>query len=190
MDQDKTLTTEQSLYIITEMIDQAKGKVRENSIYFIIWGVVITLANLGMFSLMLMEYRYPYISWSIAVPAWIITIYTTWRQSKKARTNSHLDRISGSLWLSFGVIIFTLVAFGKLINYQLNPVILLLSALPTFVSGIIIKFKPLIFGGFSFWLLGIACFLVGGPWQFLVGALAVIVGFLIPGIILRNKREN
>jgi hypothetical protein len=76
------------------------------------------------------------------------------------------------------------------INWQLNPVIMLMSTIPTVVSGVLIKFRPLIIGGVCFWVFGILCFLVPDPWQFLVGAVAVIVGYLIPGFMLRYKKEN
>jgi hypothetical protein len=188
--EDENLTTEESLNIITEMINKAKGNVKENSVYFLLWGVVIAIANLGMFMLIQLDYSRPYLIWLIALPAWGLTIYTGYKQSKKARSTSHLDRISVWLWFSFGIIIFTLVGFGKMINYQLNPVILLFSAIPTVVSGVIIKFRPLIIGGIIFWLMGIACFLVGGPWQFLIGAFAVTAGYLIPGFMLKYKKVN
>ena len=190
MKTDETLTTQESLSIITEMINNAKGNVKENSIYFLLWGSVIALANLGMFTLIQMNYRHPYLVWLIALPAWVITMYTAYKQGKKNRNTSHLDRISAWLWFSLGIIIFTLVGFGKMINFQLNPVILLVSAMPTLVSGIIIKFRPLVIGGVSFWILGMICFLVGNPWQYLVGAVAVTIGYLIPGMMLRNKKDN
>lgn len=100
---------------------------------------------------------------------------------------THLDRIHLWMWLCFGVVIFTLVGFGKFLNYQLNPVILLISALPTLLSGVMIKFKPLMVGGIFFWVCGLLSFMVGSPWQFLVGAVAVTVGYIIPGILLRKK---
>jgi hypothetical protein len=137
--EDDSLTTQQSLVIITEMINNAKGNVKENSI---------------------------------------------------ARSTSHLDRISAWLWFSFGIVIFTLVAFGRTINWQLNPVIMLMSTIPTIVSGIVIKFRPLIIGGIGFWFFGILCFIVPEPWHFLIGALAVTVGYLIPGFLLRYKQQD
>lgn len=188
--EDEALTTQQSLEIITEMISKAQGNVKENGIYFLLWGSVVAIANLGMFTLIQLHYRHPYIVWLIVLPAWIITIYIGYRKRKQSRVASHLDRISTWLWFSFGIAIFTLIAFGGKINYQLNPVILLISAVPTIVSGVIIKFRPLIIGGISFWVFGILCFLAGDPWQFLLGALAVILGYLVPGFMLRYKKEN
>lgn len=185
--ENQILSTEQSLDIITKMIRQAHGNVKRNSIYLILWGMVITVANVGMFTLMWIQYPKPYLIWLIAIPAWIATIYISYKHGKSASVSSHLDRINAFLWFSYGIIIFTVVVFGFKISYQLNPVILLMSAIPTFVSGTIIKFRPLAIGGILFWVFGIICFLVDGPWQYLVGAIAVTTGYLVPGLMLRNK---
>jgi hypothetical protein len=187
---DESLTTQQSLNIITEMINNAKGNVKENSIYFLLWGTVIAIADIGMFTLIKVNYPHPYIVWLMAIPAWIVTMITGYRQGKRARVTSHLDRISAWSWFTFGIVIFTLVIFGRVINWQLNPVIMLMSTIPTVVSGVLIKFRPLIIGGVCFWVFGILCFLVPDPWHFLVGAVAVTVGYLIPGFMLRYKKEN
>lgn len=186
---DEALTTQQSLAIITEMINLTKGNIRNNSVYFLLWGSVIALANLGMFALLMAHYPRPYVVWIIVIPAWLITLYLGYRQSKRQRMATHLDRINMWMWLCFGVVIFTLVAFGKAVNYQLNPIILVISALPTLLSGVIIKFRPLVVGGVCFWICGALSFVLGSPWQPLLGALAVTVGYIIPGILLRIKKE-
>ena len=187
--ENQILTTQQSLDIITKMIRQAHGNVKRNSVYLILWGLVITLANLGMFVLMWVEYPMPYLVWLITVPAWILTIYISYRHGKNAVARSHFDRINAFLWYSYGIIIFTIIVFGYKINFQLNPVILLVSAIPAFVSGTIIKFRPLAIGGILLWVFGILCFLVGGPWQYLLAAIAVTCGYLIPGLMLRNNPD-
>jgi hypothetical protein len=187
--ENQTLTTQQSLDIITKMIRQAHGNTKRNSVYLILWGLVITVANVGMFTLMWMEYARPYLIWLITLPAWILTIYISYRHGKTSTATSHFDRINALLWYSYGVIIFTIIAFGFKINYQLNPVILLVSAIPAFISGIIIKFRPLAIGGILFWVFGILCFLVDGPWQYLIGAIAVTTGHLVPGLMLRNNPD-
>jgi hypothetical protein len=184
------LSPQQSLDIITSMISQAKGNVRMKSFYFLLWGWVVMLANVGMFTLYQFHYRHFYIVWLLAIPAWILSFYKSYRHRRADQSPTHLDRISGWLWTAFGIIIFTLVAFGYKINFQLNPVILLVCAIPTFVSGIIIKFKPLIIGGILFWIFGIICFLIPMPYQFLAGAAAIACGYLVPGYILKNKQED
>lgn len=184
------LTTTQSLDIITKMIQEAKGNVTKNSIYLLLWGFVTIAANVGMFVLMNAAYPQPFLVWFITIPAWIATIIIAFKSSRSSRTTSHLDRINACLWFSYGVAVFGIVAFGYKINFQLNPIILIMSSVPAFVSGIIIRFRPLIVGGILFWIFGIACFLVVGPWQYLVGAIAVLVGYVVPGVMLRNKNWN
>jgi len=187
--ENQILTTAESLDIITKMIQQAQGNVKKNSIYLILWGMVITAANVGMFTLLWIEYPRPYLVWLISIPSWIATIYISYKQEKKTKATSHLDQVNAILWFTYGIIVFTIVVFGNKINYQLNPIILLISALPTMVSGIIIKFRPLVIGGILLWIFGIVCFLVVGPWQYLVGAIAVAAVHLIPGSMLRSKAD-
>ena len=125
------LTARESLDLIAAMIRQAKGNVQRNNFYFLLWGWVVVLANLGMYTLQIVKYEHPYVVWVITIPAWTFTLYKIFRSKKEQRANTHFDRISAWLWLSYGVTIFALVFFGFKINFQLNPVILIVSAIPT-----------------------------------------------------------
>lgn len=58
----------------------------------------------------------------------------------------------------------------------------------TFVSGIIIRFKPLLVGGVIFWVAGTLCFIVSPLDQYLVGGAAMIFGYLIPGYMLSRAK--
>ena len=186
--EEENLSAQQSLDLITQMIQQAKGRVQQNSFYFLFWGWVVVLANLGMFILTQAGYERPYIVWAITIPAWIYSMYHGFKQGKRqGSASTHFDQISGSLWISFGIVIFTLVVFGYKINFQLNPVILLMSAIPTFSSGAILKFKPLMIGGILFWVCSIISFLIPMEFQPLIGAIALGCGYLIPGYMLKTK---
>lgn len=187
--EEENLSARQSLDIITSMIQEAKGKVQKNGFHFMLWGWVIVLANLGMYTLTKLGYPYPYIVWSITIPAWIISLYVGFKQGRSQGVTTHFDLVSLWLWVCFGICIFTLVAFGHKINYQLNPVILVISSIPTFVSGVLLRFKPLMLGGASFWVFGIICFLTTMETQPLVGAVAVFCGYLLPGYLLKNKKD-
>jgi hypothetical protein len=188
--QSTDLTAEQSLDIITSMIRQAQGNARRNSFYFLLWGWVVTLANLGMFFLSQMDYSRPYLVWLITIPAWILSLYRGFRQNRQERVHTHLDSISLALWFAFAVCIFTVIGFGHKINYQISPLILLICAIPTVVSGVVFRFRPLLAGGILFWISGIVCFQVGAAYQPLIGATAIIGGYLIPGYMLQRKKED
>jgi hypothetical protein len=184
----ENLSAQESLLIITRMINEAKGHLQKNSFYFLLWGWTIVIAQLSMFFLFRMEYAHPYIAWVITFPVWIFTMFRAFTKTKQTRTRTHFDAISGWLWTSFSIIIFTMVIFGGKINYQLNPIILLVTAMPTIVSGVILKFRPLIAGGIIFWICGIITFLVAIENQPLVGALAITFGYLVPGYLLQQKK--
>jgi hypothetical protein len=184
------LSAKESLDIITSMILEAKGNVQRNNFYFLLWGWIVVIANAGMYLLTKIGYEHPYIVWAITIPAWIFTIIKSFTRGKAARTSTHFDSISGWLWMAYGVTVFILVAFGSRINYQLNPVILLLSAIPTLVSGIILRFKPLIAGGVAFWIGGMVCFLVARDVQPLIGGATIVCGYLVPGYMLKNTKSE
>lgn len=182
------LTANESLSIITAMIQDAKGKVQRNSFFFLLWGWVAAIANIGFYFLIKADVERPYYIWAITIPAWIVTIWKMRQLRNRSRTKSHFDTITMSLWLSFGVIVVTVVFFGQKINYQLGPVILLLTSIPTFLSGIIVRFKPLVMGAVAFWLCGIISFLVPYETQPLVGGIAIIFGYLVPGYMLNSSK--
>lgn len=186
----KTLSTQESLQIITDMIRQAKGNFRNNSFYFQLWGGVVFLANLSIYALLTFtSYSNPYQVWLITLPAVAVTFWYGWRQGKKAQVVSHLEKVNAGMWVCYGLVVFTLILFGEKINWQLNPLILLLTAIPTLATGILLRFRPLIFGGIIFWISGILCFLVSFEAQHLLAALAIALGYLVPGFIL-NKKEQ
>lgn len=184
------LTAHQSLDIITSMIQQAQGNVRRKSFFFLFWGWIVVLANIGVYVLIQINYPMPYIVWSITIPAWIYTMYKARKLRKEGDLITHLDRITMWVWISYGICVFTFVGFGSKLNYQLNPLILTMGTIPTLVSGIILRFPPLLAGSGFLWSLGIVSFLVPIEFQNLVGALAVTCGYLIPGYILKGRKQN
>jgi hypothetical protein len=190
--ENQNLSAEQSLDLITQMIRQTQGKVQKSSFYFLLWGWVIAIANIGMYvTLEFTSYReYAPFWWLLPIPAWIVTMVYSSKQDKATPATSHLDRINMWLWICTGIAILPLVVFGEKINYQINPIVLCLVAIPTFVSGVIMRFKPLLAGGISFLVLSVVCFLVDDQTQYLVGGIAMMLGYLVPGYLLKFQKEQ
>lgn len=185
------LTPEKSLDLIGQMIAQAQGKLERNSFYFLLWGWIIAFCNFGVYALLkFTKYPHPYLVWMLAIPAWIITIFYSSRQSREAMVKTHLDRINLWLWIISGVAMGPIVLFGFKINFYINPLVLNMIAIPTFLTGIILKFRPLVFGGISFFLFCIVAFMVDPVTQYLIGGIAMICGYLVPGYLLRSAREK
>lgn len=187
----KPLSAEEGLGLISQIIQQSKGKLMDNSFYFLLWGWTIALCEFGMYALMkLTDYPHPYIVWLLPIPAWIVTMIYGHNQGRTAKVTSYYDRVNMWLWISFGIAILPVIIFMSRINFQINPIIMLITALPTFITGIMVRFKPLIIGGICFYVAAILCFVVDYQTQYLVSGIAIICGYLIPGYLLRSASRH
>jgi hypothetical protein len=190
--QPASLSPQQSLDLISQMIRQTKGNISESSFYFLLWGWVIASCNLGMY-LFIKFSPYPPGQaawvWTLTIPAWIITMVYASRQDRSKAVTTHLDKINMWLWLSLGFTILPSWIFGASVNWMVNAIVLMPVGMATFVSGVILRFRPLRWGGIVFWIAGTLCYLVGPIEQYLVGALAMLLGYIIPGHLLRKAQS-
>lgn len=188
---DKELTKEQSLQLITDMIGQAKRNfAKGGSFYFLLWGWVVMLANLGHYILSEhTSFKQFYMVWLITIPAAIITIVYSAKKDREARVKGHLDRMYGMIWLGVFLSVLIVLFFMGNVNANVNAIILTFAGLGTFLSGCMLRFNPLILGGVALWATSIIAFNLPVNDQYLVGAIGIIAGYLIPGYLLR-KAEN
>jgi hypothetical protein len=183
------LSPQQSLDLITSMINEAKGNVRSDSFYYLFWGWVLIVAHLGSFTLSKIEFAYPFAIWLIIIPAWIVSFVYGSRQTKiQNRSTTHLEKINITLWVSFGTLAIVIPFFGAFINYQINPIILLMGSITTVASGVILKFKPLMLGGLVFFVAGLVSFFFSHEQQSLIAALTIALGYLVPGYMLKSQQ--
>jgi len=187
---DKELTKEESLELITEMIGQAKRNfARGGSFYFLLWGWVVMLANIGHYILTVIDYSMPYIVWAATIPAGIASMVYGARIEKRMKVRSHLDRMYGFIWLGVFIGVVIILYFMANVNYNVNAIILTFAGLGTFLSGLMLRFSPLVIGGFALWISSIIAFNLPPNDQYLVGAVGILAGYLIPGYLLK-RAEN
>lgn len=182
------LSKDESLALITEMIGQAKRNVAKGgSFYFLLWGWVIALANLGHYLIDRFDwYEYPYIVWFLVIPAMIVTLVYSARRGSAAKIVSHYDRIYGQIWMAIFIAIMILLVFMAKLDFNHNAVILLFSGLGTYISGFLLRFKPLILGGIALAISAVIAFNVSVMDQYLVAAVGLVLGYLVPGYLLKR----
>ncbi len=186
------LSPERSLAIIESMIREAKGKVSNSSFHFLLWGWVIALCNFAMYYILSFT-SFPLYApavWAACIPAWIVTMIYGSRQGRANGVTTHLDRINMWLWISLVITICPVWIFGAKLNWMINALVLMPVGAATFVSGIIIQFRPLLAGGIVFWIAGFACYFLNPADQYLAGGAAMILGYLLPGYLLKYQKEN
>jgi len=188
---EKTLKPEESLQIIEKMINRTKCSLHENSFYFLLWGWIVLFGIIGHTILAhFTDFTKPYLVWLIIIPGIIANTIYGIRQGKKSGISSHIDLISFMIWIAFLVSYAIVLIFMSKFNYQVVPIIFLLAGNATFLSGIIIKFKPLIWGGIAFWLGVIALFLLPENLIIFVPPLVIILGYLVPGYLLKSQNNK
>ena len=193
MQTEDELSPEQSLEVIQSMITKAKTNLGENRFYFLMWGWVVMISILFQFILkVVVEYRHHYVGWILVIPAIIITIVYSSRQSKKEKVTTYVGMSMGYLWMGLGIsfsilsIIISQLPGGWLHGY---PFYILFYGLGTFVSGKILQFKPLVIGGVINWFLAIACLFVSFDYQLLITAVAILTSYIIPGYLIKSEKN-
>ncbi len=185
---------QESLKLIQEMIENAKSKLETSSFFYLLWGWLVLAGTLIHFGLLYTHYAYPYLAWPAVMLAGLIGTAIGVRKSKsKAKTRTYLATSMGFLWAGFSIMLFFILfsaMMGKLSWGMSNILIIALYGLSTFASGGMINFKPLIYGGIVNWLIAIASLFVAPQFTFISIALSIVVSYLIPGYLLRNKEKS
>lgn len=188
-------SAEESLKLINEMIAQAKQDYHNNSFYFLLWGWLLFFTGIGHYLLLQSEFM-PYANWLWLIQAAIGGTVSFFHGSKEDRKsgagNSHVNKTIMNIWLGFGLTLFFIIFSSGQMRINSIPFILLVTGMPTFLSGRILRFPALVWGGISFWLFGIAALYVPEQFTTLLFSAAIFCGYLVPGFALRSdeKRKN
>lgn len=96
------------------------------------------------------------------------------------------------LWIGMGISYFVLSMILSKIGWgsAVFPFFIMLYGLGTFVSGGFLKFRPLIIGGIIAWVLAIGAAYVEYDYQMLFGAIAILISYIIPAYMLRQKNKT
>jgi hypothetical protein len=196
--QEENISGEESLAIIESMINKAKNQFSENGFMYLLWGWVILFCSLAQFILKtVIDYPKHYLVWMLTWVAVLIQIIYLTRRERRRKVKTYTDDIVGYVWMTF-VILMVLTGFligrspGIRSETLITIIFLALYGMPTFLSGIILKFRPLVIGGICCWVLTIISVFVSPDYRLLFLAAAVVIAWIIPGYLLRARyrQEN
>lgn len=191
------LTPQQSLQLIESMINTAKNRFVENGHMYLVWGWAVFIGSIAQFVLLhVYKYDKHYMVWLLAVPVTLYMVYYIRRKHKTIRVVTYADSLLGYVWVTFGVVIFLIawvigIVMGGGYFVYITPLTLALYGMPVFLSGIILKFKPLVWGGIGCWVLCIASvFVTDFDYRFLFIPAAMLIAWIIPGYMLRSRHKE
>lgn len=182
-------TTEESLRLISSMINKAKNRYSENGTLYLWWGWLILFCCLVQYAASQLFNTDFYYVWFLTWAMAILQFFIIRKKRRRAMAKTYTEEISGSIWIAFFICLmlclFISMQFGQF--QMIYPIILVLYGVPTFLSGIILQFRPLVFGGISCWILAAASPFIPPADQLLFVSIAVICAWIVPGYLLKRK---
>jgi hypothetical protein len=183
------LSPVESLKIISEVIGKTKENIRLHSFPFLLWGWLIAIASLLFFFLRsYTHFKAYFLPFPILVISGIVLTVKYYR--KFAAYETYLGFYLKKLWLVLGVS-FILVVFINVTHGALPfTYTILIAGIGTLVSGLVLRFTPLVIGGVIFLLFSVATTFVSDSYSPLLSGLAVIAGYLVPGYLLKYSKPS
>ena len=203
MEQNKEMTAQESLSIITEtMNNNRKDIVRSSGKYFVLWGILLTVFSLLVFILWKTTGKAVWNNLWFALPAIGYPLARLIKSKEKpARAENYISRINGGIWGSFGlfacsVALFTIL-YSLLGDSQLTAIVLgatltaqivLLFGIAETISGVVLKNWTIKIAGWITGIGGLAFFYItqAGAEQMFIFTFAGIV-LSATGLIVKQQ---
>jgi hypothetical protein len=218
MSEENKLSGQESLQIITEMIQKVKGSFNENGSSAILWGAVVAFCGFVSFAKIEWDFNIGFDIWFLIVIAIIPQLYIVYREKKRNFVKTYQQAATDNIWLVYGISIVALVLYqnivpgvtdnilkgqgiqllqknittGEIKDFHfyvpgISSIYLIIYAFPTIATGLVCKFKPMVYGAIICYGLFIISLFVPSKYDMLLMGLAGIFNWLIPGLILRQR---
>lgn len=193
MEHEQELSKEQSLEIIHQMINNAKTNITDNGMGWLLWGSMIFLASLCTYFLAEVSYEHLFLAWNIfGIITIILLAYEMFRPRQK-RYSTYVDSLLRLVDIGFIACLFTII-FSM--NVAVSPnsgfgFFLMIFAFLMLIKGGAVRSRSLMIGAAVNWAGAIAIFINKEfKYDMLIMAAAVLVGYIIPGILLRANYKK
>lgn len=210
MNPEKKLSEKESLELIATMIHRAKESYYDTGFSAIMWGAVIAVCSLVRFSEIQVHYKLPFDIYLLTLVAILPQVLISIREKKERKVKRYEDPYMDYLWLGFGISIFLLIHIsnqifgvwgswadeyknltGKPASFQfyeyVSPLFLMLYGMPTFVTGAVCRFKPMLWGGIFCWISCVITVYTPAKTDLLLTAASALLAWFVPGIIMEKE---
>jgi hypothetical protein len=215
--EEKKISQQESIQIITEMIGKVKPGFHESGISAVLWGTVIGTCGLVSFAENFWNFYIGFDIWLLTLAAIIPQVVISIRESRQRKVLTHIEWAANTVWMVYSISIFALVFYLNIVpnvsdkllaaqhifieqrieggittpfHYQVpSPfsLFLLLYAIPTMVGGIVYRFRIMAWGAVLCYVFFIISCFTPTTYDLLLNGLAGIFNWLIPGLVLRVR---
>lgn len=188
--EEKAISHEESLALIRDMLNRANNTYYESGMGALLWG----FTNIICFSLTYIDavsnkVDLPFNPFFLMIITFLLQFYFDRKERRHKTAITFLDQVNKYVWMAFGIAVLLLTIGGALANigYIVLPLLLLLFAIPTFITGCITKFTPFIIGAVICWILFLVALMYKSNLTYLLVALGALAAWVIPGFTLRTR---
>ncbi len=187
---EQAFNEKEAIAVIQQMVNTGRRNIKQDAVFFLIWGWVILAGCLIHYISLVIQYHQGVYIWPVVIAIGIITsFYTGWQQGKKARSTSYVDRMNRYLWLGSLAPFAIAVSIGLIYDwFYAYPVFAAIIGWGSFISGGLLKFKPLVWGGVAAWIIAVLLLIFTGPEILLLMAAAILSSYLIPGHLMMRQK--
>ena len=179
MEQNKEMTAQQSLQLITETFNKSrKGILRNSAKYFMLWGALLTLTSLVIYLLWHLTGKPQWNFLWFAMPVIGYPAAALMGKYDVAVPQNEVSKMLSGVWRVFGAFAITLSTVAVfLVPMNVSLIIVIIMGLAECMSGVLLKNWPVIICGF---LLGVC----GAVFAMLVKSEAQLLVFTLGGVLL------
>jgi hypothetical protein len=188
----ENFSPEESLKVIQKMISQTKDSVADKSFYFLLWGWLVFIgATLQFILKVIVRTEAHPVAWNIMFIGVIFSILHGVKE-KDAPVKTYVDEGLRSIWICVGIVQFLVVfIFMRRGDWEhCYTVFILLYSIGCFLTGRLLKFAPLVWGGVACWGIAILTTYVNTDTNILLMAGAILISYIIPGHLLRKAYKR
>jgi hypothetical protein len=191
--EEKNLSQNESLELIARMIKETRNDMeRGGGNIYLLWGYLWLFVALAIYGLVQYtgDYRVQWLWFAMPVIGYPAMYYML--KKKERRMVTLADAVISKIWIVVGVCALLLSLF-MVINYNAFPILFVMALLinaGVAMSGMVIKFKPIIVSGFAGIVLSFSLLLIPGVEQILVFAAFSVIMLIIPGHYLNTASKK
>lgn len=192
--EDKVLTEKESLDLISQMIRNTRSRLEDNSgIPFLIWGYTTVIVAVIVWFLVTTSGNYLWHWLWFAIPVFGGTLWLLHNKKQlnnRSRVITFVDRAISHVWMVFGIASFMISIIALLTYIPILFIVLLTMGMATAITGLMIRFKPIIFSGFIGILFSPLCVIVRDTSSILIFAAIFVLMMVIPGHMLNYTAKR
>jgi hypothetical protein len=117
------MSEQESLKLISEMIQKAKTSYHDKGISALLWGTAVFIAAIVTFAKEQFGLKLPFDIWFIVLFAIVPQVIISVKESKNRKVINYDDRSVDIVWMVYGITIFGLVAYHNIVPHVAKKLI-------------------------------------------------------------------